>query len=122
MEWGKPSKVRKSPGFIEPCIPTLAKAPPAGEGWLHEIKHDGYRVIISHYMIGLTCLTLRILAMPSIMLLRAFLFPQKVTSIVFLPVAITSAFGTKRETAFMRSAYLSGKSSTVSTRILVAFS
>ncbi len=46
MEWGPPSKIRKSPGFIEPCIPTLAKAPPAGEGWLHEIKHDGYRVIV----------------------------------------------------------------------------
>jgi bifunctional non-homologous end joining protein LigD len=32
------------PGFIEPCNPTLRKVPPAGEGWLHEIKHDGYRV------------------------------------------------------------------------------
>jgi bifunctional non-homologous end joining protein LigD len=32
------------PGFIEPCRPTLRKVPPSGEGWLHEIKHDGYRV------------------------------------------------------------------------------
>jgi bifunctional non-homologous end joining protein LigD len=32
------------PGFIEPCSPTLHKVPPSGEGWLHEIKHDGYRV------------------------------------------------------------------------------
>ncbi len=46
MDWGKPSKIRRSPGFIEPCVPTLAKAPPAGEGWLHEIKHDGYRLVV----------------------------------------------------------------------------
>ena len=27
-------------------IPTLAKEPPAGDGWLHEVKHDGYRTIL----------------------------------------------------------------------------
>jgi bifunctional non-homologous end joining protein LigD len=32
------------PGFIEPCIPTLRSAVPAGSGWLFEIKFDGYRV------------------------------------------------------------------------------
>jgi bifunctional non-homologous end joining protein LigD len=32
------------PSFIEPCCPTLRKVPPNGDGWLHEIKHDGYRV------------------------------------------------------------------------------
>jgi hypothetical protein len=32
-------------GFIEPCLPTSAKPPPSGKGWLHEIKHDGFRVI-----------------------------------------------------------------------------
>ena len=31
------------PRFIEPMLPTLAPAPPAGEGWIHEIKYDGYR-------------------------------------------------------------------------------
>jgi bifunctional non-homologous end joining protein LigD len=30
---------------FEPCLPTTAKQPPTGEGWLHEIKHDGYRLI-----------------------------------------------------------------------------
>jgi bifunctional non-homologous end joining protein LigD len=30
---------------FEPCLPRLAKAPPAGPGWLHEIKHDGFRII-----------------------------------------------------------------------------
>jgi bifunctional non-homologous end joining protein LigD len=33
------------PGFIPPCLPTKAATPPAGEAWLHEIKHDGFRVI-----------------------------------------------------------------------------
>jgi bifunctional non-homologous end joining protein LigD len=33
-------------GFIEPCIPTLAARPPAGPDWVHEIKHDGYRLIV----------------------------------------------------------------------------
>jgi bifunctional non-homologous end joining protein LigD len=30
---------------IEPCLPRAAKAPPAGPGWIHEIKHDGYRIM-----------------------------------------------------------------------------
>jgi hypothetical protein len=32
-------------GFIPPCLPTKAPSPPAGAAWLHEIKHDGFRVI-----------------------------------------------------------------------------
>ena len=32
-------------GFIQPCLPTKAPRPPAGVAWLHEIKHDGFRVI-----------------------------------------------------------------------------
>jgi bifunctional non-homologous end joining protein LigD len=31
---------------VEPCIPTLTAKPPAGPGWVHEIKHDGYRLIV----------------------------------------------------------------------------
>ena len=31
-------------GFIEPCIPTRARKPPSGPGWVHEVKHDGYRL------------------------------------------------------------------------------
>ena len=42
----RPSPTKKRPlGFIEPCIPTLASRPPAGPQWVHEIKHDGYRLI-----------------------------------------------------------------------------
>jgi bifunctional non-homologous end joining protein LigD len=34
----------KSP--FEPCIPTRQTKVPAGKDWLHEIKHDGYRLIV----------------------------------------------------------------------------
>jgi bifunctional non-homologous end joining protein LigD len=30
---------------IEPCLPGSANAPPTGGAWIHEIKHDGFRVI-----------------------------------------------------------------------------
>jgi ATP-dependent DNA ligase len=33
-------------GFIEPCIPTRANKVPVGPQWIHEIKHDGYRLIV----------------------------------------------------------------------------
>jgi DNA ligase D-like protein (predicted ligase) len=29
--------------FIPPLTPTLVEEPPTGDGWLHEIKHDGFR-------------------------------------------------------------------------------
>jgi bifunctional non-homologous end joining protein LigD len=40
------SRLRTHPrGHIKPCLPTPAEHPPAGEGWLHEIKHDGFRIL-----------------------------------------------------------------------------
>jgi bifunctional non-homologous end joining protein LigD len=38
---------RRNPpaGFIRPCEPPLTDHPPAGPGWLHEIKHDGFRIL-----------------------------------------------------------------------------
>jgi hypothetical protein len=33
-------------GFFDPCVPTLAAKPPWGPDWIHEIKHDGYRLIV----------------------------------------------------------------------------
>jgi hypothetical protein len=36
--------MRKSP--FDPCIPTRGTTVPAGKDWIHEIKHDGYRLII----------------------------------------------------------------------------
>ena len=32
--------------FIDFQLPSLADAPPEGDGWLHEIKRDGYRTQI----------------------------------------------------------------------------
>ena len=29
----------------KPCLPTSAPVPPSGPEWLHEIKHDGYRML-----------------------------------------------------------------------------
>ncbi|TIU70031.1 MAG: ATP-dependent DNA ligase, partial [Mesorhizobium sp.] len=29
--------------FIEPLMPTLVDKPPEGDGWIHEVKFDGYR-------------------------------------------------------------------------------
>jgi ATP-dependent DNA ligase len=31
---------------FEPCIPTKAAKVPDWPEWLHEIKHDGYRLIV----------------------------------------------------------------------------
>jgi bifunctional non-homologous end joining protein LigD len=29
--------------FIDFQLPSLSDTPPEGDGWIHEIKHDGYR-------------------------------------------------------------------------------
>src|SRR6478752_7570819 len=41
---GKPSNAPAA--FIHPCQPIVAKQPPTGPGWTHELKHDGYRLQI----------------------------------------------------------------------------
>ena len=37
-------KVAEMPDFVPPQLCTSVERPPAGEGWCHEIKFDGYRV------------------------------------------------------------------------------
>jgi len=39
------SRSKKQIGLIHPCIPALTSRPPTGPQWVHEIKHDGYRLI-----------------------------------------------------------------------------
>jgi ATP-dependent DNA ligase len=39
------SRVKLPAGFVPPCLPSKASTPPSGPLWLHEIKHDGFRVI-----------------------------------------------------------------------------
>src|SRR5215218_9781566 len=43
-QWRSRSR-RHVPGFIQPCQPMAAPRPPSGADWLHEIKHDGCRII-----------------------------------------------------------------------------
>jgi bifunctional non-homologous end joining protein LigD len=33
-------------GFIAPCLPTKTDKLPSGSQWLHEIRHDGFRIIV----------------------------------------------------------------------------
>jgi bifunctional non-homologous end joining protein LigD len=33
------------PKFVQPQLATLVEHPPEGDGWLHELKHDGYRIL-----------------------------------------------------------------------------
>jgi ATP-dependent DNA ligase len=50
MLW-RPSKL------IEPCLPWPAKAPPSGPGWLHEIKHEGFRILARRDAAGVRLIT-----------------------------------------------------------------
>jgi hypothetical protein len=34
------------PAFIAPQTPILSAQPPSGTGWIHEIKHDGFRTML----------------------------------------------------------------------------
>ena len=38
-------ELKRRVGRYEPSLPRLAKEPPAGSGWIHEIKHDGFRIL-----------------------------------------------------------------------------
>jgi bifunctional non-homologous end joining protein LigD len=41
----RPRDLTLPSGSIAPCLPMTAPAPPSGPLWLHEIKHDGFRII-----------------------------------------------------------------------------
>jgi hypothetical protein len=46
MEWKRRTSTKiKPPGFVEPAFAVLTHRAPSGPRWLHEIKHDGYRLI-----------------------------------------------------------------------------
>lgn len=36
---------RSPPGFVRPALLTPADRPPSAPEWLHELKHDGWRLI-----------------------------------------------------------------------------
>jgi ATP-dependent DNA ligase len=50
-------RTRPGLGIIEPCLPSPAKAPPFGPGWIHEIKHDGFRILARRDSAGVRLLT-----------------------------------------------------------------
>jgi bifunctional non-homologous end joining protein LigD len=50
-------ETRPGLGIIEPCLPSPANAPPSGPGWLHEIKHDGFRILARKDAAGVRLIT-----------------------------------------------------------------
>jgi len=43
--------------FIEPCRPSKAIKPPSGPLWVHEIKHDGFRLMVRREGARVRCFT-----------------------------------------------------------------
>src|SRR4051794_3896720 len=43
--------------FVEPCLPSPTERPPSGPNWVHEIKHDGYRMMARRDAAGIRLLT-----------------------------------------------------------------
>src|SRR5262245_42951979 len=44
-------------GFIAPCLPTKTTRLPSGSQWLHEIKHDGFRLMVRRDLAGVRLIT-----------------------------------------------------------------
>ena len=44
-------------GFIKPCLPSKVSRPPSGALWVHEIKHDGYRLMVRRDGLRVRCFT-----------------------------------------------------------------
>jgi bifunctional non-homologous end joining protein LigD len=44
--YGRGRPLNAPAAFIHPCQPIVAKQPPSGPGWAHELKLDGYRLQI----------------------------------------------------------------------------
>jgi bifunctional non-homologous end joining protein LigD len=49
--------LQRPSGFIEPCLPSKAVRPPSGPLWVHEIKHDGYRLMVRRDGLRVRCFT-----------------------------------------------------------------
>jgi bifunctional non-homologous end joining protein LigD len=45
--------------FVDPCLPTGVTVAPRGPQWLHEIKHNGYRLMVRRTPSGIRIRTRR---------------------------------------------------------------
>ena len=50
-------RLRAFPDFCEPCLPSAVEQPPAGSDWVHEIKHDGFRLLARRGAAGVRLFT-----------------------------------------------------------------
>src|SRR6516164_4871200 len=59
IKWSMSLRERTRPGLgiVEPWLPSPAKAPPSGPGWIHEIKHDGFRILARKDATGVWLIT-----------------------------------------------------------------
>jgi bifunctional non-homologous end joining protein LigD len=59
IKWSMSLRERTRPGLgiVEPWLPSPAKAPPSGPGWIHEIKHDGFRILARKDATGVRLIT-----------------------------------------------------------------
>jgi bifunctional non-homologous end joining protein LigD len=39
-------RLRSFPDVVEPCLPSPVERPPGSPNWIHEIKHDGFRLFV----------------------------------------------------------------------------
>jgi bifunctional non-homologous end joining protein LigD len=50
--------LRKSiSGFVEPCRPSKPTRPPSGPEWVHEVKLDGFRLLVRRDGARVRCFT-----------------------------------------------------------------
>ena len=52
-----PKRLAANSKFIELRLPSPADKPPSGSNWIHEIKHDGYRLMARRDPVGIRLLT-----------------------------------------------------------------
>jgi ATP-dependent DNA ligase len=52
-----PMIIRRPSGFIAPCLPSKIARPPPGPLWVHEIKQDGYRLMVRRDGMRVRCVT-----------------------------------------------------------------
>jgi len=83
-------------GFIAPCLPTKTDKLPSGSQWLHEIKHDGFRIIARK-----TGAQVRLYSRPGNDLTRRF--PLIVETLARAPASSTARLLPAMTTALLRS-------------------